>query len=61
MICNAFRHPALRQWVQSQRSALLDSFASAYSTSSKAVRLAAATMLWNFAVARGASLPAILT
>ena len=57
LICNAFRHPALRQWVQLQRSALLDSFAPAFSNSSKAVRLAAATMLWNFAVARGAHLP----
>ena len=56
LICNCFRHPALRQWVQMQQSALLDGFAPAYKGSSKAVRLAAATMLLNFAVARGANL-----
>ena len=54
LVCNSFRQAALGQWARAQRSALLDAFAPAYGSSNKAVRLGAATMLLNFAVAKGA-------
>jgi PUL domain len=50
LACNAFCHLPLRDWAKSNRTELLDGCALSIASTSKAVRLAAATLLLNFSV-----------
>mmetsp|Transcript_16158 Transcript_16158/g.48409 ORF Transcript_16158/g.48409 Transcript_16158/m.48409 type:complete len:789 (+) Transcript_16158:141-2507(+) len=50
LACNAFVQPSLRTWIATQVSSLLDGFAPALTAPSKAVRLAAATLLLNASI-----------
>lgn len=49
LLCNAFRHPSLAQWLQTHRQQLLDEFAPCCTSPNKGVRAAFATFLLNLA------------
>lgn len=50
LACNAFAHPALRAWAQSQRQDLIAAAMSAASSANKGVQQGIATLLLNYAV-----------
>ena len=53
LVCNCFRHEALRAWVGGNRELLLDGFAGCHAAAAggtKGIRLSLATLLLNYAV-----------
>lgn len=53
LVCNAFVQPQLRSWISGQIPTLLDGFAVALTSPSKAVRLGSTTFLLNCALLTG--------